>query len=110
MARWLTTLLVFGSVVLGSGCSDFYTVRGRVRSCADHAPVAHASVHLTQKDERGAASTDVDGAYRVAVNDPPNDAPAELKVQKEGYQTLTKEVHHSLELAEDVCIDPIGKR
>jgi hypothetical protein len=88
------------------GCGDFYTVHGRVRSCADRTPVSGASVHLTQRDEHRVVRTDADGAYRVSIGVDANNAPAELEVQKEGFQTLTESVSHNLGIPEDVCIQP----
>jgi hypothetical protein len=101
--------VVCSSLAICAGCGDFYSVHGRVRSCADRTPVVHASVHLTQKTEHRAVTTDGDGAFKVSIDSDAIEAPAELRIEKKGFQTLTKSVNHNLGLSEDVCIHPGSK-
>jgi hypothetical protein len=99
-------LFTLALVVAASACHAFYQVRGKVRSCADQAPIAGASVKLAYPGERGAASADEQGDFIVAVNDPPGDNPATLSAEAPGYLPAERTVYHSHEKRQDICLQP----
>jgi hypothetical protein len=75
---------------VGAICDAFYTVSGRVESCATRTPIPGAKVQLKITDPRrsGAAETLPDGTFTVAVNALPDDSmPSELTVSKDGFAT-----------------------
>lgn len=104
--RHAGVLVSLALVVAASACHAFYQVRGKVRSCADQAPIARASVKLAYPGERGAANADEQGDFIVAVNDPPGDNPATLTAEAPGYLPAERTVYHSHEERQDICLQP----
>jgi hypothetical protein len=103
-------LAVALALALGIGCDAFYQVRGTVRSCAEQKPVGAAVVALRYPGEFGATQTNDAGEFRVVVNDPPGDEPAELVVAQPGYEIARKTVHHSVDESQDVCLETARAR
>ncbi len=100
-------LLLLAASLLLAGCHAFYNVRGAITNCRSGAPVAGAVVDLSYPGERGKNTSNDDGTFQVAVNDPPNTREGTLKVTAPGYTDLTRSVHDGDRLT--LCLDEAAK-
>ena len=105
MSEKATATTALLSLALIAGCDRFYTVSGRVSSCADKRPIPGAMVHLSNGEKGGFTKSESDGSFRTALNEPDGDGPSDLTVARVGFRTVEHHVSKP-HAPQNVCLPP----